>query len=1062
MIRFPLFGNSNAADANQPATPATDSKAATKPAASHPLDEATGGIFSAATSGERAARVRAWLATEPDTTTMQEVYKELSTRDKGAARPLREKLDEIKRSKGQEQLATEWAAKAQTLLQADKLHIADAMAWQRDAAKAGAPLSKEPLVNLKNQLAERIRAIEDLQTRVQIQREAAVLLAQRIELLSTKSWQDADTAASGLQADVAHWHSQAQSLQQDPSLGNIDPKYASQLEAATKQLQLVAQAFVDALEQTRLAASDSSQPLPPVPVWADEIRAQREPAETATPAQDPEQQAQKQARQAEKSAAQTARKLQAQQAIAPAIQALEQELANGYSKTSMAAAQALRNAMKTHARFLDTTIEAQAHAALAKAGELEGWQRWRADQIRQELVQKAEALIHRATPPAALPEIDEHNSAPNAASNAATTIASTDTATEAPVQQADSAAAVAAAEPASATTPEPAPEPAPTAAIPHGELPTSPHSPRKLQEALRQLREQWKQTDQGGVPNHALWKRFDQACNEAYRLVEHWLGEMKQNAAAQRTVRAALLAELKTWGEQLASQAAQGAADWKAAHRELFQFTRRWREAGHLSEKAFAELQPQWKAALQQASAPLQAVQTASIALRGQMTEEAAALCAAASLRIDAIKQLQQRWQQEAQQIPLDRRQEQKLWDAFRKPIDEAFQRKGQQREQASAALSQHDQTVLDAAKALDTASASGDAQAIRQAMQTLQTALQAQQQDTAPQTSAEPAASGTAIATQPAATPDSATEQTAPEKEQDATLAQTTADAPATAPTTAPTTASETAPETGADAGTEAEAAPAPSAETMPEATPEAGSATARTPAPPKPVIAMRGDDRPAAKKPAAAPTGKYASAERNTRFDSGRDTRRNAAPSARPPRDSERANPRFADRAATPRAPRLGDAAFRAQRNALENAQTALRKLAAQAHGHTVTQLLEAWQQRQPEALPAASELGKAVGSQQRSQWQNALGNTSNTTEQAAQALLRIEIAAETPTPAEHITARRALQLQLLTRRNDPAPAQTWAQDLSGVLAAPFDETQAKRLQTALRVLLKQKTGS
>ncbi len=1003
MIRFPLFGSSDAADTNQPATPATDSKAAAKPAASHPLDEATGGIFSAATSGERAARVRAWLATEPDAAAMQEVYKELSTRDKGAARPLREKLDEIKRSKGQEQLAAEWASKAQTLLQAEKLHIADAMAWQRDAAKAGAPLSKEPLSNLKNQLAERIKTIEDLQTRVQIQREAAVLLAQRIELLSTKSWQDADAAASGLQADVAHWHTQAQALQQDPSLNNIDPKYASQLEAATKQLQLVEQAFVDALEQTRLAANDSSKPLPPVPVWADEIHAQRGSTETAPPAsaQDLELQAQKQAVQAEEAAIQTARKLEAQQAIAPVVQVLEQELANGYSKASMAAAHALRNAMKTHARFLDTAIEAQAHAALAKAGELEGWQRWRADQIRQELVQKAEALIHRATPPAALPEIEEHNT-----SSATAPEMETETAPVATDQAATQITA-----------------PATTA------LPSSPHSPRKLQEALRQLREQWKQTDQGGVPNHALWKRFDQACNEAYRIVEHWLGEMKQNAATQRTVRTALLDDLKAWGEQLASQAAQGAADWKAAHRDLFQFTRRWREAGHLSEKAFAELQPQWKAALQQAGQPLQTVQNASIALRQQMIEEASALCAAASLRIDAIKQLQQRWQQEAQQIPLDRRQEQKLWDAFRKPIDEAFQRKGQQREQASAALSQRDQDVLDAAKALDAASASGDAQAIRQAMQALETALHAQQQEAAqaPVPKAEP--TSTAENAQSTESVDSATEPTAAEQAQE-------------------TTAKDSASNTDTAADTESG--------TLPETASQPSETPVRAPAPPKPVIAMRGDDRPNAKQPAATQASKHSA-------QSGRDTRRNAAPSDRQARGGERTNPRFADRTAAPRTPRLSDAAFRAQRSAIENAQAALRKLAAQAHGQTVTQLLDAWQQRQPEALPAAGELGKAVSNQQRNQWQSALGNTASTSaEQAAQALLRIEIAAEVPTPAEHINARRALQLQLLTRRNDPSPAQTWPQDLSSMLAARFDTEQAKRLQSALRVLLKQKSSN
>ena len=150
MIRIPFLGASgDAAGGQQPSQPATEPKTiATRPATAHPLDALTGGAFSAATSGERAARVRAWLATEPDAAAMQEVYKELSLRDKGAARALREKLDEIKRSKGQEALVAEWAAKAETLLNAGRLNIADAMAWQRDAAKAGAPLGREPLLTL--------------------------------------------------------------------------------------------------------------------------------------------------------------------------------------------------------------------------------------------------------------------------------------------------------------------------------------------------------------------------------------------------------------------------------------------------------------------------------------------------------------------------------------------------------------------------------------------------------------------------------------------------------------------------------------------------------------------------------------------------------------------------------------------------------------------------------------------------------------------------------------------------------------------------------------------------
>ena len=47
--------------------------------------------------------------------------------------------------------------------------------------------------------------------------------------------------------------------------------------------------------------------------------------------------------------------------------------------------------------------------------------------------------------------------------------------------------------------------------------------------------------------------------------------------------------------------------------------------------------------------------------------------------------------------------------------------------------------------------------------------------------------------------------------------------------------------------------------------------------------------------------------------------------------------------------------------------------------------------------------------------------------------------------------------LQLQLLTRRNDPTPAQTWGEDAARVLATAHDGGAARRLQNALKVLLR-----
>jgi ATP-dependent RNA helicase SUPV3L1/SUV3 len=598
-----------------------------------PLDELTGGAFSAPTAGERSARLRAWLQQDPAVELIQKVYRELSAKDKGAAKLLREKLDEHKRQRDQEGMAHEWADKARALLDLPRLNLADALAWQRDAAKAGAPLSREPLLALKTRLADRVKAIEDLQHRAQVHREAAVLLAQRLEVLSTKSWQDAQAAHEGLASDVAHWLAEAGALPGDTHWASLDLRFAPQLEASRAQLSLVWEAFSAALAQARAAVADPAAALPEVPVWADELRQARAgAAEAAVPAKpkvDPEVRA------------------QASAAVREVLGHLEQEISQGHGKASAGAANALRQALKEHGRHIDSRLDRQAQAALAAAGELEGWQRWRADQLREELVGKAEALLKR----------------------------------------------------------------------PEGQA----LGGRKMQESLRELREQWKQTDQGGVPNHALWKRFDEACNQAYKVVEAWIEKVKADGAEHKARRLALIEELKAW---TAARDAAGKPDWKAVNRDLHQFSERWREAGHLSEKAFAELQALWKATMAAASASLDTAQQDSLQRRQAMIEEATQLGAAAQLRIDAVKALQQRWQAEAHAVPLERRQEQKLWDAFRKPIDEAFARKGAAREQAAAAMSAHDRAVLDAARALEAASAGGDAQAIRAAMAQMEAAL--------------------------------------------------------------------------------------------------------------------------------------------------------------------------------------------------------------------------------------------------------------------------------------------------------------------------------------------------
>jgi hypothetical protein len=159
--------------------------------------------------------------------------------------------------------------------------------------------------------------------------------------------------------------------------------------------------------------------------------------------------------------------------------------------------------------------------------------------------------------------------------------------------------------------------------------------------------------------------------------------------------------------------------------------------------------------------------------------------------------------------------------------------------------------------------------------------------------------------------------------------------------------------------------------------------------------------------------------------------------------------------ERDASARGPRLGDAAFRAMKHAQDMAELALKKLAAQAHGEVVSQIVHAWKDRAAEQLPPARDLGSKVNAAQRQAWHNALDQSASGTADAS--LLRLEIAAEAPTPAQHLDARRAMQLTLLTQRNQATPRETWTGDVEKVLNSPYAEDTAKRLQNVLKVFLR-----
>ena len=563
--------------------------------------------------------------------------------------------------------------------------------------------------------------------------------------------------------------------------------------------------------------------------------------------------------------------------------------------------------------------------------------------------------------------------------------------------------------------------------------------PRKLQETLRKLREDWKQTDQGGMPNHALWKRFDNACNLAYPFVHEWLQQTRALSQEHKAQRLSLIAEVKAWADVHSK-----GPDWRAVQRQLHDFSERWRACGHVSEKVFGELQVLWKEAIHLAHLPIDSLQSESIARRKALIEESKLVGAQPTLKIDLIKALQQRWQDESHVVPIDRKLAQRLWDDFKKPLDEAFQRKSAERAQVAQSMSAHDELVLKASRALEQAIQAADVGQIKAAMKHLQDVSVNGEAAVKPEvvTASAPATASV----------------NASVNEGEATVEVVPADENSNAPVANEVTDVDNAVQSINTDGASSQTAEGPDASDQEVASTPVAQLPA-VPKPPKVVVAVRGDDRPGANKGdhrvAQDPRGRNGSKGGKDSRDSRGSRDSKPTGNARTGQGRDFKDSRDPREQREPRGPRLGDAAFRAQRQALEAAESAMRKLAAQAHGQTLTNLMSAWKDKNAELVPPLKELGSRINANQRMNWTKSIQDSGEKTN--LEALLRLEMAANAPTPASDLQARRNLQLQLLTKRNAPAPAQTWAEDAASVFSGPYDPDVANRLQTVLKTMLK-----
>ncbi|GAA4018285.1 DUF349 domain-containing protein [Actimicrobium antarcticum] len=234
----------------------------------------------------------------------------------------------------------------------------------------------------------------------------------------------------------------------------------------------------------------------------------------------------------------------------------------------------------------------------------------------------------------------------------------------------------------------------------------------ELAKKIGSLRERWKSLDlSAGPAPKELWHGFDTACTSAYAPVAEHFGKLAEERQKNLALAAELVAGIHLQADALAASAEP---DWKVVALSCQRHVQSWQKLGPTERKEKKKLDTAFNDAMQRLREPLSVVRAAEIALREQLIGDAASLSATDRGALDTLRALQERWQECARGLPLERNDEQALWVRFRAACDAAFAKRKEAAAGADAERQQNLQTrealciVLESAGAEPVSDAAG------------------------------------------------------------------------------------------------------------------------------------------------------------------------------------------------------------------------------------------------------------------------------------------------------------------------------------------------------------------
>ncbi|MEQ1596827.1 MAG: DUF349 domain-containing protein [Casimicrobium sp.] len=237
-----------------------------------------------------------------------------------------------------------------------------------------------------------------------------------------------------------------------------------------------------------------------------------------------------------------------------------------------------------------------------------------------------------------------------------------------------------------------------------------PQAPDVLAKEIRAIQEEWKALDKknGGAPK-PKWDKFNAVCKEAYAPAKAHFDSLRKQRNENASGREKIIESLHALADEAAAPLAEGQVrDWVDIEKRKSALFDQWKKGGGVANAAWESLDKKFDVALHKLDAGLDAAREPEIARRKRLITEAEELANATPSRevTDRAITVQRRWAAERPQgLPhLRRKDEQKLWDEFKKHTDAVFKARDTQRDQMKAQFSEATKArfaVIDEVKAL-------------------------------------------------------------------------------------------------------------------------------------------------------------------------------------------------------------------------------------------------------------------------------------------------------------------------------------------------------------------------